>query len=93
MAKEKYYRYYIEPLNIHTNKVLAEELGSQYECAPRLLWSGKKRPAWETPEYFLVAFLQRSHNEEGLKFKAYIQEGNRPLRPCPFDATKKELRK
>lgn len=92
MAKEKYYRYYVEPKDEHTNKVLSRELVPRYECAPRKLWNGKTRPAWEVPEHYLLAFFQRSRASSNLKFVAYVQENEGQIRPWIFDAAKSNPR-
>jgi len=91
MAAKKYYRYYAQPLNDHTNEVLSSELSPRNECAEQKLWNGKVRKAWEVPEHYLIAFFQRSRQNANLKFIPYIQEGNHPLRPWIFDAAKQQL--
>lgn len=87
--KEKYYRYFVEHLDDHTNEVLARYLVPRYECEPREFWTGREAPAWEVPDRRFVNFLKNSQKSLGIKFDAFIQENSHPLRPYPWPIKKK----
>lgn len=87
---EKYYRYFVEHHDDHTNEVLAENIGSQYECSPQKLWTGRVAPMWEVPGRRFVNFLNKSKQSKNLDFDAFIQEDDKPLRPYPWPIPKKK---
>ena len=87
---KRHYRYFVEHHDDHTNEVLARHLVPQYDCEPRMFWTGRVAPAWEVPDRRFVNFLENSRASQNLKFDAFIQEDNYPLSPFPwpFDAAK-----
>lgn len=89
MPKGKAYRYYVEPLDVHTNSVLAGKLAPRYDCEDRTFWTGRVSPAWEVPSRRFVNYLKRSKCELNIEFDAFIQEDNKPLRPFPWPIKKK----
>ncbi len=88
--KERTYRYYVEPLDDHTNEVLARELSPRYECEERTLWTGRKCQAWEVQDRRFVNFLQKSRRSLKIDFNAYIQEDNYNLHPYPWPIAKEK---
>lgn len=90
MARKRTYRYYVEPLDEHTNSVLSRELAPKFECEEREFWTRKKAPAWEVPGRRFVNYLKNSKQSLKINFNAFIQEDNYPLRPYPWPIPKKE---
>lgn len=90
MPKKKTYRYYVEHHDDHTNEVLARQLVPQFDCEPRTFWTGRVSPAWEVPSRRFVNFLKSSQKSLGIKFDAFIQEDNHPLRPFPWPIPKEK---
>lgn len=88
--KEKTYRYYVEHHDDHTNEVLARHLVPRYECSEQKLSTGRKCQAWEVPDRRFVNFLQSSRQSLKIKFDAYIQEDNYPLRTYPWPIPKEK---
>ena len=90
MAKKRLFRYYVEPLDDHTNEVLSIRLSPRYECEDRKFWNGETRPAWEVPSRKFINFLQKSRQSLKIDFNAYIQEGDYLLQPYPWPIPKEK---
>ena len=83
MAKEREYRWYVEPLNIRANAVLSAEIGEESCSRDMRDDSGKPHSVWACP-FKIVQFMRRSKNEIGIVFHVFVQEGNGPLRSANF---------
>lgn len=90
MPKEKTYRYYVEHHDDHTNEVLSRHLSPQYDCEPRDFWTGRTAPAWEVPDVRFVMFLKNYTGTPKIKFDAFVQEDNYPLKPFPWPIHEKK---
>ena len=90
MSKARKYRYFVEHLDDHTNEVLSRYLSPRYECDERELWTGRKCQAWEVPDGRFIMFLKNYRQTPKIKFDAFIQENDYPLRPFPWPIPEKK---
>jgi len=88
MEKRRSYRWFVHPLDAHTNEVL---FGAELEYIGDLECSdGQKRKVWQAKSYSQVAYIRRSHNSAYIKFEVYVQEGNHALRKWTLPTRKKK---
>lgn len=79
------YRWYVEPLDEHTNGIIAREL-TVTECAEEKLCADNvRRNLWECGRKWLT-YLKRSSTTAQLRFKVFVQEGfNGRIREWKFE--------
>ena len=86
LPKGSQYRYYVHPKDKPTNDALAPDFE---ESGVKTCSDGKERFMFDTQDYNLIAYIQRSRKEMNLKFLVFIQEGkDGQIRRWPFDAAK-----
>lgn len=73
MALSRSYTWFIEPLDSHTNEVLARELPEENFCRNMLCEDGKERDLWECKSQF-VSYLRKSAKCLHIRFKVYVRE-------------------
>lgn len=79
------HRWFIEPLDAHTNEIVAREL-TVTECGEsKLCADGVRRNLWECSRRF-VTQLNRNRTMVNLHFYIFVQEGTRGgIRKWQFD--------
>ncbi len=80
MAKVRY-TWFIEPLDSHTNEVLARRLPEE-NASCHTLEDGQEHNLWQCASDF-VWFLKRSQENLALRFKVYNKAGQGKIRICP----------
>jgi len=77
------YSWYVEPLDSHTNEVLARELD---DCWSDELKDGDGRfhQVWRCPDYSFITRLRQSRDNLQIDFVIYSRKGNGPIRRPPF---------
>jgi len=72
------YRWFVEPLDSHTNEIIAKEVGEEnlMKDAP---CANNKKNLWQC-DYSIVAYLMRSCQKLQAKFRIFVQEGNGTIR-------------
>jgi len=88
MVKKRTFRWFVEPLDSHTNEVLSDA-GFDY-VGEKVCSDGKKRLFWEAQNYGAIKYIVRSCSKAEIKFDVYSQEGNYPLRPWTFPGDRKK---
>ncbi len=75
------YSWYIEPLDEHTNEVIARELAQECDAPERgrRCSDGKPHDLWRC-RHILIERLRASRKRFNLRFRAYGQKGNGPIR-------------
>jgi hypothetical protein len=74
MKRERDYRWYVEPLDSETNKVIAEGKWDDSILEGVTCADGSRRNLWLCDREF-IAKLKRSKKALNLKFTIYVQEG------------------
>ena len=87
--KKPAYAWYIQPLDAHTNEVLANELPDRDFHAAMECEDGEERALWECSHEFAYAFC-RSRKELDLKLHIFNREGKGKVRKCDFLFIKKK---
>ena len=82
------YRWYLEPLDAHSNKVFSENLDEGFSLT-EFKKKEKKCPirAWEVSHSW-VTFFQKSRVGSGLDFRIWVSEGNSEPRLWTFSEKK-----
>lgn len=77
MTKEKV-SWFVEPLNGHTNEVIARNLLALSQCDENMALldlSGNKHSVYSVENYFFVSRLYKDRKKFSLKFKVYTKRG------------------
>ncbi|HLD28177.1 MAG TPA: hypothetical protein VJB67_01035 [Patescibacteria group bacterium] len=83
MSKERFYYWYIEPLDAKTNEIIGKNLSESdfsenLRCADEVL-----RSMWACSHLLIERFTD-SQRQLGIRFNVYCQEGNGPIRRWKF---------
>lgn len=81
--KNKEYRWYVEPLDAHTNEVVAREVGAERLHLGLPDEDGIPRNVWEC-QWPLVNILRRSRKQLNLQFLVFVREGQGKMRSAGF---------
>jgi len=83
--------WYLEALNIHTNEIIANELGAEMAQHGILCQDGVKRDLWEC-EYRTIAKFLRNEQQGQLHFIVFYRERRYgPVKVWPFAKKKTTL--
>jgi hypothetical protein len=77
----RHWKWYIAPLNSHTNEVISRNLPEENMQRDVACKHGVEPCLWECPRS-IVTFLMKSRTELALKFKILNREGNGQIRDC-----------
>ncbi len=78
--KKRKYTWYIEPLDTHTNAIIAGEIDSETNFyRQRLCDDFTKRNLWQVTAKF-AKIMDKSRSEKNLDFHILVQEGNGQIR-------------
>ena len=66
--------WYIEPMNAHTNSVLAQNLSEGDACRDKLCGDGKSRHLWRCRHLEVLRF-QEERETMKLRFRVFVQKG------------------
>ncbi len=90
MERQRDYKWYVEPLDSHTNLAvsmqLSEENFGQFACE-----DGQYHNLWKCSGK-MARFFWKSKENSGLILDIYCQEGNGKIRRCNFLFKKKKRR-
>ena len=79
MTKKKKYRWFIQPLDSHTNQVLAAEITEENLRRDVVCGDHKKRNLWQC-EYPMVNYLMKSRSALKIRFRVFVQAGEGVVR-------------
>ena len=91
MAK-KNYMWYIEPLDSHTNVIIARQLPGENFETKFVKADNRCHPLWSCLPWF-IRDLYRSSNHLNARFRVYSQVGQGQIRDCTFLYRKKQKEK
>ncbi len=80
------YSWYVEPLDGHTNEVIARRLASSRAVFNNYLFPemkdnyGLTHSVWLAPDYNFISALYKSQNDLALKFNVFSQRNQEPIR-------------
>ena len=84
---ERKYQWFVEPLSIETNAILARELSEENFLREVPDENGLKHNFWSVP-YRLLSSLRNSGLKNNIKFEIYVREGNGKIRSARFLSSK-----
>ncbi len=90
--KKKRYSWYIRPLDVHTNNIIANQLPPENFFDGALCADGKHHPLWKC-EFSNIIDFQRSKKQCGLKFHIYRRVGQGKIQKLDFLFRKKKKNK
>ncbi|MDD2807111.1 MAG: hypothetical protein PHW95_01135 [Patescibacteria group bacterium] len=92
MTKEREYRWYLEPLDAHTNEVLARNVGIAEEIGEYSTTEGSKHLYLVDRE--VIRYVKQSQTTLHICFQIYVQEGSGQIRLSKFvDGKKRRLKR
>ncbi len=80
---EREYTWFIEPLDSHTNQIIAQELINKDFGRESFCEDGKEHNLWVCPLDF-IKFFCKSKKDFNLKFNVYNKRGQGKIRKCKF---------
>lgn len=88
---EKKIAWFIEPLDPHTNQVIARRLAELNEIADssssiQIDNNGKEHSVYQLSSHQRISEIYKSKQEFQLKFKVYTKTGSAPLRESVIDS-------
>lgn len=84
MPKERDYRWYVEPLDDDTNKVVGRKKWEDSMLEGVRCSDGLRRNLWLC-DRDLINALNKSKSSLNLRFRVYVQEGDGEIRPSFID--------
>lgn len=87
--KRREYRWFVEPMDSHTNQVIAQIVCEENLHMDKLCGDGERRNLWEMPH----KIVQMLEGERSLRFGVFVQRGGGAIRKWRFHPRVRRQRK